>query len=204
MSQGKGPVQSGPTSISQYLPNATAHPHQSQGAWFSLFPTDVRLTGEKVARGSEEMKLNSSWRWFVFAMTCSGLKWPPEWQCSDSRRRVNYCELAFKNCSDVLGLKWFKHIEQKGKRRGNQAPLGILFESTKRLAWNLQSIYKEAVKSFIHLKGVGKRQEVGRRDQAAAWRNGEQKRQLCDVGKKAFPKTGRKLPLLVLMSWTED
>lgn len=39
---------------------------------------------------------------------------------------------AFNGGSDALDLIWFKHIEQKGKRRGNQTPLGILFESTKK------------------------------------------------------------------------
>ena len=107
------------------------------------------------------MKLNSTWRLFVFPVTLGGLKWQHKCQRSNSHLWVNYWVPVFNAGSDALDLIWFKRIEQKGKRRGNQTPLGILFESTKRLDWNLQSIYKEAVKPFIHLKGVGREtQEV--------------------------------------------
>ena len=155
VSQGKRPVQRGPTSISQYVPNTTAHPGQSQGSWFFVLK-DHEADRWKSFTGAEEMKLNSSWRLFVFPMTYGGLKCQHKCQWSNSHLWVNYWVPAFKNSSDALDLKWFKRIEQKGKRRGNQTPSGILFESTKRLDWNLQSIYKEAVKSFIRLKGVGR------------------------------------------------
>lgn len=132
------------------------HPGQIQGDWFFLLK-DHEADRWKSFTGAEQMKLNLSWRWSVFPMTSGGLKW----QRSNSHLWVNCWVPTFKNSSDAFDLKWFKRIEQTGKRRGNQIPSEILFESTKRLDWNLQSIYKEAVKSFIHLKGVGREtQEV--------------------------------------------
>ena len=127
----------------------------------SLFSRTVRLTGEKVSLGQRK------WNWIQLGGYLSSL-WPMV-VSSDSTSangpthtcEFNYWVPAFNAGSGALDLIWFKRIEQKGKRRGNQTPLGILFESTKRLDWNLQSIYKEAVKSFIRLKGVGREtQEV--------------------------------------------
>lgn len=116
------------------------------------------------------MKLNSTWRLFVFPVTHGGLKWQHQCQWSNSHLWVNYWVPAFNGGSDALDLIWFKHIEQKGKRRGNQTPLGILFESTKRLDWNLQRIYKEAVKSFIHLKGVWRETQEVRQEKLSCIR----------------------------------
>lgn len=169
MSQGQGPVQNGPTSISQNFPNATAHPGQRQGDWLFVLK-DHEADRWKSFTGAEEIELNLSWRLFVFPVTSGGLKWQHKWQLSNSHLWVNYWVPAFKNSSDALDLKWFKRIEQKGKRRGNQTPWGNLFESTKRLDWNLQSIYKEAVKSFIHLKGAGREtQEVRQERLSCSW-----------------------------------
>lgn len=194
MSQGQRPVQRGPKSISQRLPNTTAHPGQSQRSWFFV------LKGHEVDRwksftGAEEMKLNSSWRLFVFPMTYSGLKCQQKCQWSNSRLWVNYWVPEFKNSSDALDLKWFKRIEQKGERRGNQTPSGILCESTKRLDWNLQSIYKEAVKSFIRLKGVGRETQEVRQERHCCSSRGRGK-QHCNVGQNDhFLQSGGHSPL---------
>lgn len=162
-SQGKEPIQRGPASISQHLPNTAAHPGPVAAGWL-FAPNECEADGWKSFTRAEEMKPNPSCRLFVFPVTCSGLERQPEWQCSSSHLWVNDWRPAFKNRSDVLGLKWFKRIERRGEGRGNQAPSGILSESTKRLDWNLQRIYKEAVKSFIHLKGAGKETQEVRRE----------------------------------------
>ena len=166
-SQGKEPIQRGPASHLSAPPRHGSPPRSDPRR---LVLCSQQLWGWQVkkfhrGRGNEiESKLQ------VICLPCDPQQSRVIAQVTmlSSHLWVNYWLPAFKNRSDVLGLKRLKRIEQRGKGRGNQAPLGILFESTKRLDWNLQSIYKEAVKSFIHLNGAGKEtQEV--RQERLSW-----------------------------------
>lgn len=147
--------------MAQHFPTTRAHQGQRQGAG-SLLPTSKRLTGGKVSLGLR--KLN----WTQVGGYLSSL-WPavvsrgstPSNKAQNSLPRVNYWAQAFGNSSNVLGLNRLRRIEQKRKRRGNQAPLGMLFEATERQGWSLRRICKEAVRSFVPLKGTGREMQGG-------------------------------------------
>lgn len=165
------------------------------GSWL---PTSKRLTGEKVSLGLRKLNwtqvggyLSSLWPAVVSSGSCTSSK------AHNCLLWVNYQARAFGNRSDVLGLSWLKCIEQRRIRRGNQAPLGTLFEATERQGWSLQSICKEAARSFVHLKEAAVRCRKGGQRHPAASLSAREGDGLWCIERWAFPAIGQTLMIAI-------